>query len=385
MRENNHICQKCILPDSFLGINLDDNGLCDFCRDPTYENPNWSKIQITEELKSKAIQDWNDALEKLCIRDSKRDYDCILGYSGGKDSTALLDLLINKYDLKVLAITVYTGHMSRVAKENINKTLKTLDYAKHHLFFEDAISTFNKLYKHLFLSHSSNKNILTGKVCDLCSDLIHSILVKEAIKRKIPYIILGYSPDQIKRYFYEISEDEIKQNWYPEFINKKPFSENDRSFFINPSKIRGKKIPRILLAYHVLPYKEEKIIKEVNSKNLIEKGKTDPVITNCNVVKAGLMYDFYRFGWLSYALQYAELIRQESNEKKHRNLRKKWLRICISIAKLIINGKFAKNEIDQFLKKIGLSKETLLNRIERQLEDDPNKNQIIKNINFYKS
>ena len=73
------ICNNCILPETFPGIRFDENGVCNFCR----------------EFKGKG------------------SYDCLMAYSGGKDSTYTLWILKKKYDLRILALTFdQTSHPS---------------------------------------------------------------------------------------------------------------------------------------------------------------------------------------------------------------------------------------------------------------------------------
>jgi len=325
-----------------------------------------------------ALQDWKNTI--VTIQNSSKDsYDCIVGYSGGKDSTALLDMLVNELDLKVLALTIDMGLMTEVAKNNIKQTLNRLEYQNHHVLIEDATNTFSKLYKYLFLNHHSHTYALTLTICDYCSDLIHSIMVKEAIIRKIPLIILGYSSDQIKRYFYEIPEKEMRTEWIPDFIRENPFTEEDREWFLTNKDLKNASFPRIILPYHILEYDEASLIKRVTSKGLITQGHTDPVLTNCHVVKAGLMYDLYRYGGIPYALQYAESVRQEEVSKRPRT-RKKWLRLYKSVGNAILTGTFAKEGIEMFLSQIGISKNDLLERIERELASDPNRDIIKENI-----
>jgi len=376
--KNHHFCSKCVLPNGFLYNRLDENGVCDFCRDSSFSTSNWKKIQITNEMRECALQDWKNTI--VTIQNSSKDsYDCIVGYSGGKDSTALLDMLVNELDLKVLALTIDMGLMTEVAKNNIKQTLNRLEYQNHHVLIEDATNTFSKLYKYLFLNHHSHTYALTLTICDYCSDLIHSIMVKEAIIRKIPLIILGYSSDQIKRYFYEIPEKEMRTEWIPDFIRENPFTEEDREWFLTNKDLKNASFPRIILPYHILEYDEASLIKRVTSKGLITQGHTDPVLTNCHVVKAGLMYDLYRYGGIPYALQYAESVRQEEVSKRPRT-RKKWLRLYKSVGNAILTGTFAKEGIEMFLSQIGISKNDLLERIERELASDPNRDIIKENI-----
>jgi hypothetical protein len=380
MTTQEQFCTNCILPNGFLGIDLNEEGLCNFCHDPAYQNPNWSKIPISDKRRREAKKDWNQVLEEM--KSTNREYDCLLGYSGGKDSTALLYYLTQKCGLKVFVITIDTGFMTTIAKQNINQTLSTLGIEKKdYLIEEQAIDTFLKLYRWHFFNHTSNSICLTVNICQVCSDLIHSIAIKEAIKRNIPYVLFAYSPDQIKRYFYEIPQEDSIQ-WKPQILEELPFEKQDRSWYVSRT-INKNNIPRILLPYHVMDYNEREIINLVESKGLISKGKADPVLTNCHVVKAALMYDFYRYGGLPYALQYAELVRQETEEKNHRMTRKQWLRTYNTIAKGIIQGTFNKEGIDLFLDKIGASKEALLDSIEKYRKSDPYALRILTNLKQY--
>ena len=380
MTEQEHFCKNCIIPDGFLGLKLNDEGLCDYCCNPNHKNANWSKVSIAVNKREKMQKDWEKLITQLQNRKEKGGYDCILGYSGGKDSTALLDYLITELHLKVLAVTVNTGFMTNIAKENIRNTIAKMNLKEHHLFIEDVSTTFTRLYRWLFFNHQSNIISLTVDVCDQCSDLIHSIIVNEAIKRNIRYIFLGYSPDQIKRYFYEIPQKEALNEWKPIFVDLAPFTDKDRRCFIDNEQYSIEEMPRILLPYHVIEYNEKKIVEKVEKRGLIPKGKADPILTNCHVVKAAMMYDFYRYGGLTYALQYAELIRQAPDEETHRLYRKKWLRLYKGIAHSIFKGTFSVEGIETFLEKIGCTMEEILDSVIQFRNQDPNLNKILHNL-----
>jgi len=368
MIEKQQICRKCILPDGFLGVHLNSEEICDFCSDPNHKNINWSRTIINKQRREEAFSDWNMVIADMCKNHGKVKYDCVLGYSGGKDSTALLDYLVNDLDLTPLAVTSDTGFMTTIAKDNMKDTLQQIQV--DHVLIENAASTFTKLYKYHFLNHISSETFLARKICDYCSDLIHSIVVKEAMKYEIPYVLFGYSPDQIFRYFYEMPQEEVIHHWKPKILNKEPFDERDRRWYLTEEEIMSGDIPRVLLPYHVIPYREEDIISLVEAKNYIKKGHADPLLTNCNVVHAATFYDFNRYGGILYAYQYAELVRQEPES------RKKWLRTLKIAAPLILENKFKEKEVTQFLEKIGISQEELLEQIHAQLEQDPNRGQI---------
>ena len=376
MIEQQNICRKCILPDGFLGVQLNSENICDFCSDPYHKNINWSRTTIDDQIRKNALRDWSRVVKEMQKNHGTLQYDCILGYSGGKDSTALLDYLVNDLGLTPLAITSDTGFMTDIAKDNMRNTLEQIQVG--HILIEDAIPTFTKLYKYHFFNHKSNETFLARYICDYCSDLIHSIVVKESIKLEIPYVFFGYSPDQIFRYFYEMPKEEVIKEWKPELLESPFFDESNSQWYLTDDEIEGGNLPRVLLPYHVIPYREQDIIELVESKNYIKKGHADPLLTNCNVVHAATFYDFNRYGGILYAYQYAELVRQNPDS------RKKWLRTLKISAPLILENKFKEKEVNAFLQQIGVSQEEMLEHIYEQLEKDPNKAQIERNINMFK-
>ena len=376
MIQPENICGKCILPNGFLGVHLNNQGLCNFCTDPDHKNINWSRTEVSQERRNTALEDWNLVVERMQRDHGKQPYDCVLGYSGGKDSTALLDHLVNELNITPLAVTSDTGFMTEIAKDNMRDTLERIEV--DHILIEDAAKTFTKLYKWHFFHHNSNETFLARYICDYCSDLIHSIVVKEAMKHRINYVLFGYSPDQIFRYFYEMPRDEVIKEWKPELLDEPVFEDFDRRWYLTDEEIESENIPRVLLPYHVIPYREQDIIDLVESKNLIKKGHADPLLTNCNVVHAATFYDFNRYGGILYAYQYAELVRQNPEA------RKKWLRTLKISAPLILENKFKQREVNQFLEQIGVTQEEMLEYIHKQLAQDPNKETIELNIDMFR-
>ena len=376
MIQPENICGKCILPNGFLGVHLNSQGLCEFCSDPDHKNINWSRTEISQERRNTALEDWNLIVSQMQRDHGKQPYDCVLGYSGGKDSTALLDHLVNDLKLTPLAVTSDTGFMTDIAKDNMRDTLERIEV--DHIFIEEAARTFTKLYKWHFFHHDSKETFLARYICDYCSDLIHSIVVKEAMKYGVNYVLFGYSPDQIFRYFYEMPRDEVIKEWKPKLLEEPVFEDFDKQWYLTDKEIESGNIPRVLLPYHVIPYREQDIIELVESKNLIKKGHADPLLTNCNVVHAATFYDFNRYGGILYAYQYAELVRQNPDA------RKKWLRTLKISAPLILENKFKQREVYQFLEQIGVTQEELLEHIQSQLVEDPNKETIELNIDMFR-
>ena len=375
MMHEQYICKNCILVDGSFGIELNSKGICNYCEDPAYKTSNWWKTQITEKMRESGLRDWNSVIELMRSRQKDKKYDCIVGYSGGKDSTALLYTMVHDYGFNPLAVTIDSGFIPDTAFENMKDTLKKIRI--DHIVIDGAKETFRRLYQWIFTNQDSNELTLTRNLCDNCGDLVHTLIVREAVKREIDIILFGYSPDEIRRYFYEISQHEIEHDWKPSFINRELFTEEDRKHYFTPDYFENHTVPRIILPYHVMDYNEEEIIQLIESKNLVKKGNSNTLKTSCHVIVASLFCDLNRFGVLPYALQFAELIRQDPS------VIKKWLITLKRWTPMVREGKFNESGVNFTFEKIGLSKEELLSTVRKQINQDPNRDKITRNLGLF--
>lgn len=112
-------CTRCVMNDSIPGIEFDSNGVCTYCKihdriekayplDGTQEK---RMLKIVDEIK-KAGKD--------------KEYDCIMGVSGGCDSSYLLHLS-KELGLRPLAVTFDNTWNSTTAVRNLHGILKKLD------------------------------------------------------------------------------------------------------------------------------------------------------------------------------------------------------------------------------------------------------------------
>lgn len=102
-------------------ISFDEDGVCDHCRNfdkniAPFWKPNENRYEELEELAKK-------------IREAGKnsEYDCILGLSGGADSSYLAYIAKEVMHLRPLAYVVDTGWNLNVAVENIEKIVKGLN------------------------------------------------------------------------------------------------------------------------------------------------------------------------------------------------------------------------------------------------------------------
>ena len=114
-------CTRCVMDTTDSKITFDENGVCDHCLNfdkniAPYWKPNENRYDELEEL-----------AEKIRKAGKNSDYDCILGLSGGADSSYLAYIAKEVMHLRPLALVVDTGWNLNVAVENIEKIVKGLE------------------------------------------------------------------------------------------------------------------------------------------------------------------------------------------------------------------------------------------------------------------
>lgn len=114
-------CTRCVMDTTDSKIMFDENGVCDHCNNfdkniKPYWNPNENRLEELQEL-----------AKRIRKEGQGKDYDCILGLSGGADSSYLAYIAKEVMHLRPLAFVVDTGWNLNVAVENIEKIVKGLE------------------------------------------------------------------------------------------------------------------------------------------------------------------------------------------------------------------------------------------------------------------
>jgi N-acetyl sugar amidotransferase len=114
------ICTNCVMDTTDSLITFDENGVCDHCRTFFAKiKPNWH----TDELGQKEC----DALvERIKSAGKGKDFDCIIGMSGGVDSSYLVYLAKEKLGLRPLVFHVDAGWNTQIAVNNIQRLIDKL-------------------------------------------------------------------------------------------------------------------------------------------------------------------------------------------------------------------------------------------------------------------
>ena len=175
MATKNSICSKCIMDYSDPDIKFNNEGVCNHCL--RYESLVSSRVFDGIEGENEL----NSLINKIKKEGKNKDYDCLIGVSGGVDSTYVAYLLKEK-GLRPLAVHFDNGWNSELAVSNIEKTLSKLDIDLYTYVIDWPM--FRDLQLSFLKASTPDGEIPTDHAID-------SFLWNEASKRGIKYIVSG--------------------------------------------------------------------------------------------------------------------------------------------------------------------------------------------------
>ena len=107
-------CNNCLLPETYETLELaSDDSSCNMCEGTEFKQKevDWSKRR---KLLDKVIEKFR----------GKGDYDCLIPFSGGKDSTYTLYYLLKEYNIKPLVVRFNHGFYRSKMEKNVERTLR---------------------------------------------------------------------------------------------------------------------------------------------------------------------------------------------------------------------------------------------------------------------
>ncbi|MDY6950006.1 MAG: hypothetical protein SWE60_00705 [Thermodesulfobacteriota bacterium] len=301
------ICTQCVLPETFPGVRFDEQGVCQHClgfRGKEY-------IEEQRERYRSKFQSLLDSHESL-----PGNYDVLVAYSGGKDSTFTLDLLKNEYGLRVLALTFDHGFVSPYATRNIRGVAEDLgiDQITFKPDFQLTREIFRYSVEHEF--HPAKALERASSICNSCMGMVKFVTLQTAIEKNIPFVAYGWSPGQAP------IQSAIVKN-HPSFVRKsqelflrpleRAVGPEVRTYFLQARHFEQQTSAIFphninLLAFH--PYNEKEIYDRIQTFGWQSPRDTDPNSTNCLLNSFANQAHIERHGYHPYAMELSELVRE---------------------------------------------------------------------------
>ena len=268
MREY-QVCTNCVMDTSDSLITFDENGMCDHCHN-FYENikPNWHPDE-------KGALELKKIVDEIKEAGKGKEFDCLIGVSGGVDSSYLLYYAKEVLGLRPLAFACDTGWNLNVAVSNIEKLVKGLDL---ELFTE--VVNWNEM-KDLQLAYFKSQVAYQDTPQD---HVIFASLYNFAVKNKIKYVLTGgnFSTESVREPYEWVYLNDLTQ-----------LKDIHRKF----GKIQLKTLPLCGMFKYRLYYRFFKGLKIVKPLDLVPYTKKDAIETLNK-----------KFGWEPYANKHFESV-----------------------------------------------------------------------------
>lgn len=170
-------CRRCVLPETCVNIDFDEEGICNFCH-------GHDRYQA-------GLRDYGKLQGLLASRidrvRGKQKYDCLVGLSGGKDSSYVAYRMTRHHGLRALLVTYDNGFLTDYAKRNIAVMVERL--GQDHVFLKPPPEYHQAIYRGCMKKF--------GVPCIGCTFPGMLMCIKLAVEQEIPLLVHGRSPAQM--------------------------------------------------------------------------------------------------------------------------------------------------------------------------------------------
>lgn len=169
------ICNRCIMDTTDPDIVFDEHGYCNHCTDALELG---KKVWFPNEEGERRLREY---VKKIKKEGKNKKYDCIIGLSGGVDSSYLAYMAV-KNGLRPLVVHIDCGWNSELAVKNVENIINKLNLDLHtHVVDWEAM----KVLQLAFLKASvANQDIPQDHA-------IFAALYSFAVKNRIHYVLSG--------------------------------------------------------------------------------------------------------------------------------------------------------------------------------------------------
>ena len=180
-------CARCLLLETHDTVVFDREGICNICR-----NIEHKQDAVDWPAKDRELRELLDQYR------GKAAYDCLVPFSGGKDSAFTVYALVKQYGLRPLVVCFDHGFFRPTVLANTERVIRSLgvDFVK----FRPSWRVVRRL-----MQESLKRK---GDFCWHCHTGIFAFPMQMAIKYQVPLVIWG-QPNTEYNAFYRIGEQEL--------------------------------------------------------------------------------------------------------------------------------------------------------------------------------
>jgi N-acetyl sugar amidotransferase len=172
-----NVCTRCIYDDRVDAIEFDSKGVCNYCHQIDKLISEYGTGQ------QKGKETFDEIVKEIKVNGKDKRYDCVVGVSGGTDSSYLI-YLAKKWGLRPLAVHYDNTWNTAIATQNIRKVLSALDVDLYTHVTDNKES--DDIFKSFFYADVAEIEAAT----DLA---LAEVMYRAAWKHGVKYILEGHS------------------------------------------------------------------------------------------------------------------------------------------------------------------------------------------------
>jgi glucosamine--fructose-6-phosphate aminotransferase (isomerizing) len=190
-------CTRCIIPETANGIQFDENGLCQLCRD-------YKKIM------PKGEEELRKEIEGYVNKEA--EFNCVVPVSGGRDSSYALYYAKEILGLRPIAVHNDNDFETEIARENMGNMTKALNVPLVRVSSKEQIS--KKIVTEKFKMNAPfGPGLVVDQTCEACKYGYESVVYNTTRKRGIQLIIWGDSVEESTSPFHLLFEHKTPSKW----------------------------------------------------------------------------------------------------------------------------------------------------------------------------
>lgn len=295
-------CRRCVLTSAVPGISFDDDGLCSICQ----------KTAPKDELAQHRAKSRREMEEVIGKARGARPYDCVVAFSGGKDSSYVLKILVENYGLACLAVTIDNGFLSNGVVANCKAVCGKLGV--DHIMFTPKSTFMTAMYRSSAVSeemHPKSAIQRASSICNSCINVINTHMLRIAVQQNIPMIAGGYIGGQLPKDT-AIFRINLKANLRQRESSVRRFvghfGAEATDYFSLPPQTPDRDII-VINPMLGLMLREAEIIEALAPLGWVRPTDTGVTSTNCRLNDLGVYIHGRRHGFHPYIFEIADQVR----------------------------------------------------------------------------
>jgi hypothetical protein len=292
-------CTRCVLPATFPNIAFGPDGVCNFCAAPEPAHQ--------AAFDGRQRQEFEDVLR---AHRGQGAYDALCCYSGGKDSTYMLKMMVRDFGLNVLAFTLDNGFITGQSKRNIAAVVDLLGV--DHLFFKPARDFMTRMYREAVFGdlNRGRGNYATriSDVCLACISVVNTAAARLALQHRIPMVFAGFTPGQIPRAVIRNNHRFYRETYrqHRDHLHARLGDRAERYLGLPDEPFEIFQMSPFL----VYEKSEGAILEQIRDLGWVYPERLDGCTSNCALNAVGNLCHGEKFGFHPYALELSKLVRK---------------------------------------------------------------------------